>query len=254
MGGSTSRHRPRSLRCPPLRSERDVDSALRARLHRGGSRGRRTGAAQHRAKSAAPCEGGSARADRRRPESARSPGVRIMTAAQGCPDSLLARARAGTLSSVEKRQLHLHLGQCETCRVILVVGQDFDSALAARPSDTLLVTRVVDAVRASPALRASVSPPKRGARPRRRLWMYGVAAAWLTISCVVGAARPSFRRTLAVFLGFQDREVRTYPPAADVMAPAESKRPSPIKTSVSSGGAETQAGPPGGTGSDAQPH
>ncbi len=69
-----------------------------------------------------------------------------MTAHQ-CPDSLVARARAGTLSSVEKRHLQTHLGQCETCRVSLVVGQDFDGALAARPFDTLLVTRVVDAVR-----------------------------------------------------------------------------------------------------------
>ena len=68
--------------------------------------------------------------------------------------------------------------------------------------------------------------------------MYGVAAAWLTISCVVGAARPSFRRTLAVFLGFQDREAHTDAPPADVAARSEPKRPSPIKTSVSSGGAE----------------
>jgi TolA-binding protein len=123
------------------------------------------------------------------------------------------------------------------------VGQDFDAALAARPEDTLLVKRVVDAVRASPALHASVSPPKRRARPGRRLWMYGVAAAWLTISCVVGAARPSFRRTLAVFLGFQDHEVRRDAPAADAVARAEPKKPLPIKTSVSSGGAETTPAP-----------
>jgi TolA-binding protein len=139
-----------------------------------------------------------------------------MSVMQPCPDSLLARARAGTLSSLEKRQLQAHLVHCETCRVSLVVGQDFDGALAARPDDTLLVTKVVRAVRASAALRDSVSPPR--ARPGGRLFAYSLAAALLTISFAVGAARPSVRRTVAVFLGLQDRDARTEAPAAGVDA------------------------------------
>jgi TolA-binding protein len=149
-----------------------------------------------------------------------------MTAVHVCPDSLLARAREGTLSSSEKRQLQAHLGQCEICRVSLLVGQDFDGALAARPDDTLLVTKVVAAVRVSAARRTSVSPPGRRAGLRSRLSAYGVAAALLTISCVVGAARPSLRRTVAVFLGLEDRDARKDVPAAGVIAPA---KPPPMK-------------------------
>jgi tetratricopeptide (TPR) repeat protein len=140
-----------------------------------------------------------------------------MTVVQRCPDSLLARARAGTLSSLERSQLQRHLGQCEACRVSLAVGQDFDGALAAQSDDTRIVTRVVEAVRAAATVRASVSRPARRARRGGRLFAYSVAAALLTISCVVGAARPSVRRTLAVFLGLQDREVRNDAPTVEVI-------------------------------------
>jgi TolA-binding protein len=154
-----------------------------------------------------------------------------MTIMQPCPDSLLARARAGTLSSAERSQLHRHLGQCETCRVTLLVGQDFDGALAAQSDDTLLATRVVDAVRASVA-RGSVSPATRGASRRGRLLVYGVAAALLTISSIVGAARPELRRTLAVLLGLQDREVRRDVAQADATPHTDSRRVVPPETSI----------------------
>ena len=131
--------------------------------------------------------------------------------AQACPDSLVARARTGSLSSPERSQLQLHLRQCEACRVSLLVGRDFDAALAAQSDDTLFVSQVVSAVRASRAARASGSMPVRSSRSKRRLLVYGVAAALLTSSFVVGAASPTLRHRAALFI------IR-------VQAPAESAR------------------------------
>jgi TolA-binding protein len=122
--------------------------------------------------------------------------------ALACPDSLIARSRTGQLSSVERSQLHLHLQRCEACRVSLLVGRDFDAALAAQSDDTLFVSQVVRAVRSSSAGGAQLSRA-RPSRSRRRVLMYGLAAALLTSSFVVGAASPALRRTIGVFFGLQ---------------------------------------------------
>lgn len=126
--------------------------------------------------------------------------------ALACPDSLVARSRVGNLSSLERSQLQLHLQKCEACRVSLLVGRDFDAALAAQSDDTLFVSQVVRALRASPAVRAKTSRLPTRSRRAAHLLMYGVAAALLTCSFVVGAASPVLRRKLALFIGVQAPE------------------------------------------------
>jgi TolA-binding protein len=138
--------------------------------------------------------------------------------ALACPDSLVARARTGSLSLPERSQLQLHLRHCEACRVSLLVGRDFDAALAAQSDDTLFVSQVVSAVRASRAARASGSMPVRGGRSKRRLLVYGVAAALLTSSFVVGAASPALRHRAALFIGVQAAKEQGSPPTARIAA------------------------------------
>lgn len=122
--------------------------------------------------------------------------------APACPDSLVARSRTGSLSALERGQLQQHLQKCEACRMSLLVGRDFDAALAAQSDDTRFVTQVVRAVRASSAAQRAASRPPPRSRTSRLL-MYGMAAALLTSSLVVGAASPALRRTLAFFIGGQ---------------------------------------------------
>jgi len=144
--------------------------------------------------------------------------------ARACPDSLIARSRTGQLSSVERSQLHLHLQRCEACRVSLLVGRDFDAALAAQSDDTLFVSRVVHAVRSSSAGGARLSRA-RPSRSARHVLVYGLAAALLTSSFVVGAASPSLRRTLGLFFGLH---AISAPPASSGAAGTVSKA-APVK-------------------------
>jgi TolA-binding protein len=120
------------------------------------------------------------------------------------------------LSSVEQSQLQLHLQHCEACRVSLLVGRDFDAALAVQSDDTLVVSQVVRAVRSSSAARIRPARP-RSSRSRRHLLTYGLAAALLTSSFVVGAASPALRRTVVLFFGLHS-----------ISAPSASTRGVPV--------------------------
>jgi hypothetical protein len=69
-----------------------------------------------------------------------------MTVARLCPDSLLARARRGVLTSTEWGQLHDHMQLCESCRVALAIGSDFDAELVERAGDEQIAARLAEGV------------------------------------------------------------------------------------------------------------
>jgi TolA-binding protein len=104
-----------------------------------------------------------------------------MTVIDTCPDTLSARARGARLSASERTQLREHLSRCGTCRVIYLVGQDFDRMLATRPEDPRLIGRIIDAVR-------PVTIRSRW-RARHRTAFVGLVAALLTVYAVAVAGR-----------------------------------------------------------------
>lgn len=99
-----------------------------------------------------------------------------------CPDSLVTRARMGTITAAERRQLDLHLTHCESCRLTLQLGYDFDQVLGEQPGDELLAARIAAAVTRVP------QPARSGRR-------FAVAAAvLLLVSASAVAAGPRLVR------------------------------------------------------------
>jgi len=142
-----------------------------------------------------------------------------MSVARICPDHLLSRARAGTLSGAESSQLEAHLRQCGVCRVALQVGRAFDAAGGPRPGDDRVAAR----------LWREIEVAGRRRQPRRWAWM-AAAASVLLASLATAAMVPAVRRALPLFgpaAGDANRR--------EVGGPARSERARPA-----SGGAQAE--------------
>jgi len=129
-----------------------------------------------------------------------------------CPDSLVTRARAGTITLAERRQLDAHLLHCASCRLTLQLGYDFDQVLSEQPGDELLAARIAAVV---------AGRPKRVVRGRG----LAVAAALLLLvsaSAVAVAAGPTLLRAWRAWRAPAVAEPPRPIPAAEVkLIPAE---------------------------------
>jgi hypothetical protein len=65
-----------------------------------------------------------------------------MTSGRPCPDDLLARARSGGLSELERRALAAHLTNCGACTTSAVVAALFGEGADVSPADVSIVARV----------------------------------------------------------------------------------------------------------------
>lgn len=114
-----------------------------------------------------------------------------MTPISSCPDTLVARARSGGLSTAEVTQLRHHLSRCEACRVSYMVGRDFDAELAARPEDRQVVTSVVDAVCSSLFAESQLMESRRGSVfTKRRAVLLAPAVVMVAATAMAWTARP----------------------------------------------------------------
>lgn len=111
-----------------------------------------------------------------------------MTHDHRCPDSLVVRARYGSLSFVEQARCDAHVAHCEDCQVALAVGRDFDRATAARRGDDALIARV-----AEQALIAAPAPAPGRTTTRYRVALL-VAAAMTVTAGAAAAATSAFMR------------------------------------------------------------
>jgi len=132
-----------------------------------------------------------------------------------CPDSLVTRARAGTLSSAERRQLDAHLAQCESCRLTLQLGYDFDQVLSEQPGDELLSARV-----AAAAMRA----PRSG----RGRSLAVAAALLLLITASAVAAGPTLWRKWKAWRAPSPAQMVLADPPTPVLAPAVEPEPESV--------------------------
>jgi anti-sigma factor RsiW len=99
------------------------------------------------------------------------------------PEELLDRYAHGALSEADLARLHAHVATCAVCRFELAARGDFAEEAAAvlgapdgvapQPAETMPGPRPADRAEEAP-----VQPPARAvARPRRRAWIAGLAAA-----------------------------------------------------------------------------
>jgi hypothetical protein len=65
-----------------------------------------------------------------------------MASDRPCPDDLLARARSGDLSELERRALTTHLTHCGACATSAVVAALFQEGAESSPADASIVARV----------------------------------------------------------------------------------------------------------------
>jgi TolA-binding protein len=130
-----------------------------------------------------------------------------------CPDDLLARARRGGISDLERRALDAHLAHCGLCRASVGVAGLLHRPDPERPGDIDLIDRVAD--RASGALSVR---PRWAARSARRL---AFAAALVVGTGSAALAWMAGRRAPAPPAEVTPRPPSTTVEARPVAAPAD---------------------------------
>ena len=130
-----------------------------------------------------------------------------------CPDDLLARARRGAISDLERRALDAHLAQCGLCRSSARVAGLLHRPDPEWPEDIVLIDRVAD--RASAALSVR---PRWAARSARRL---AFAAALVVATGSAALAWLAGRRAPAPSAEVTPRRAPATIEARPVIAPAD---------------------------------